>query len=94
MRKFLRNLNCESGFKFPVIIALSSLGYLDKLKRVFNEVLIPKTVYEEVCVKGREPVGSYELVKAIKNRVIEIKTIKTISKKLIKVIEPLKKTVQ
>jgi len=69
---------------FPVIIALSSLRYLDKLKRVFNEVLIPKTVYKEMRVKGCEPVGSYELVKAIKNRVIEIKTIKTISKKLIK----------
>jgi len=69
---------------FPVIIALSSLRYLDKLKRVFNEVLIPKTAYKEMRVKGYEPVGSYELVKAIKNRVIEIKTIKTISKKLIK----------
>jgi len=36
-----------------VIIALSSIGYLNKLKHVFEEILIAKAVYEEICGKGR-----------------------------------------
>ena len=31
-----------------VIIALSTLGYLDKLKQLFKEILITKAVYEEI----------------------------------------------
>ena len=35
-----------------VIIALSSIGYFDKIFTVFDEVIVPNAVYEEVCVKG------------------------------------------
>ena len=40
-----------------VIIALSTLGYLDKIKQVFKHVLIAKSVHEEVCIKGRGLTG-------------------------------------
>jgi predicted nucleic acid-binding protein len=45
-----------------VIIALSTLGYLDKIKQVFKHVLIAKSVYEEVCIKGRGLTGEKELL--------------------------------
>ncbi len=40
-----------------VIIALSTLGYLDKLKHVFTEILIPRAVHDEVCVRGHGLMG-------------------------------------
>ena len=45
-----------------VIIALSTLGYLNKLKHVFKEVLTPRAVYEEICVRGRGLIGDRELL--------------------------------
>jgi len=35
-----------------VIIALSTLGYLNKLKQIFTEVLIVRAVHDEICVRG------------------------------------------
>lgn len=59
-----------------VIIALSTLGYLNKLKHVFREVLTPRAVYEEVCMKGRGLIGERELLEAVKDGVIIVKDVK------------------
>ena len=59
-----------------VIIALSTLGYLDKLKHIFTEVIITRAVYEEICVKGSGLIGERELQESIKNGLITVKDIK------------------
>lgn len=59
-----------------VIIALSTLGFLDKLKQIFKEVLIARAVYEENCVKGRGLTGERELLKSLKEGLMTIKDVK------------------
>jgi predicted nucleic acid-binding protein len=58
-----------------VIIALSTLGHLDKIKQVFKHVLIAKSVYEEVCIKGHGLTGEKELLKAVKEGEILVKDV-------------------
>ncbi len=59
-----------------VIIALSATGHLDKLKKIFNEILITKAVHDEICVRGRGLIGEHELTGAIKNNLITVKEAK------------------
>lgn len=59
-----------------VVIALSALGYLNKLKPVFEEVLIAKAVFEEICLAGEGLVGERELKEAVKTGLIEVKEVK------------------
>jgi len=59
-----------------VIIALSTLGYLDKLKHIFKEVLVTRAVYEEICVRGRGLMGERELLEAVKDGLIVVKDVK------------------
>jgi len=59
-----------------VIIALSTLGYLNKLKHIFKEVLTPRAVYEEICVKGRGLIGERELLEAVRDGLIIVKDVK------------------
>jgi len=59
-----------------VIIALSTLGYFNKLKQIFKEILIAKAVYEEICIKGRGLIGERELLEAVKNNIIIVKDVK------------------
>ena len=59
-----------------VIIALSTIGYLNKLKQIFKEILIAKAVYEEICIKGRGLIGERELLEAVKNNIIIVKDVK------------------
>ena len=59
-----------------VIIALSTLGYLNKLKQIFKEILIAKAVYEEICIRGRGLIGERELLEAVKNNIIIVKDVK------------------
>lgn len=47
-----------------VIIALSKTGHLRLLKNLFQEIIIPKAVYVEICVKGKGLKGDRELAKA------------------------------
>jgi len=80
-----------------VIIALSVLGYLGRLKRVFNEVLILMAVYEEICVKGRGLIGERELLEAVNAGTLRVIRLmydaKVIDKKaFLKVLEKLKET--
>ena len=59
-----------------VIIALSTLGYLNKLTQIFKEILIAKAVYEEICIRGRGLLGERELLEAVKNNIIIVKDVK------------------
>jgi predicted nucleic acid-binding protein len=59
-----------------VIIALSTIGYLNKLKQIFKEILIAKAVYEEICIRGRRLIGERELLEAVKNNIIIVKDVK------------------
>jgi predicted nucleic acid-binding protein len=36
-----------------VIIALSHLKHLQTIDGLFKETIIPRAVYEEICVKGK-----------------------------------------
>jgi len=59
-----------------VIIALSTLGYINRLKQIFREVLTPRAVYEEICVRGCGLIGERELLEAAKNDLIIVKDVK------------------
>ena len=59
-----------------VVIALSALGYFDKLKDIFSEVLTPRAVYEEICVKGRGLIGERELSEAVNAGLVVVKDVK------------------
>lgn len=59
-----------------VIIALSTLGCLDKLKHIFAEVLITRAVHEEICVRGHGLIGERELLEAVKDGLIKVKDVK------------------
>ncbi len=59
-----------------ITIALSTLGYLNKLKHIFKEVLITRAVHEEICLKRRELIGEPELLEAVKDGLITVKDVK------------------
>jgi predicted nucleic acid-binding protein len=59
-----------------VIIALSTLDYLNKIKSVFEEVIIANAVYREICIAGQGLIGERELEEAIKTRQVEAKDAK------------------
>lgn len=58
-----------------VIIALSVLSHLNKLKHLFKETSVPRAVYEEVCIRGRGLIGDAELSEAVKKGVMEVKDV-------------------
>jgi predicted nucleic acid-binding protein len=66
----------KAALDSSVIITLSALGYLNKLKPLFEKILIAKAVYEEICSAGQGLVGDRELEEAIKNHLIEVKEVK------------------
>lgn len=55
------------------IIALSFLSYLNRLRRIFERILVAKAVYDELCVAGRGLIGDAELSEAVKKGMIEVK---------------------
>lgn len=59
-----------------VIIALSTLGYLNKLKTTLKQVLIAKAMYEEICSAGQGLMGERELREAVTSDLIEVKEVK------------------
>ena len=59
-----------------VIIALSHLKILMKLKQIFAELMVPRAVYEEVCIRGSGLVGDKELRDAVKSGVIVVQDVK------------------
>jgi predicted nucleic acid-binding protein len=58
-----------------VIIALSTLGYLKKIKPLFSEILIAKAVYQEICSAGQGLIGARELEEAVTTNLIEVKDV-------------------
>ncbi len=46
---------------------------MSKLKAIFNEIIVAKAVYEEICSAGQGLIGSFELEEAVKNRIIVVK---------------------
>lgn len=59
-----------------VIIALSNLGYLNKLQLIFKRILVANAVYEEICIAGQGLMGEHELQEAVKANLIEVKEVK------------------
>jgi predicted nucleic acid-binding protein len=59
-----------------VIIALSVLSHLNKLKHLFKETLLSRAVYDEICVTGCGLIGDAELSEAVEKGVIKIKDVK------------------
>ena len=59
-----------------VIIALSTLGYLNKLKLIFPDILVAKAVFEEIGSAGQGLVGERELQEAVKDQLISVKKVK------------------
>ena len=59
-----------------VIIALSNLGYLNKLQIIFKRILVAKAVYEEICIAGKGLMGEHELQEAVKANLIEVKEVR------------------
>ena len=59
-----------------VIIALSTLGYLNKLSPLFKEILIAKAVFDEICSAGQGLIGERELQEAVKTNLIEVREVK------------------
>lgn len=60
------------------LIYLSKIGKLSLLKELFNKIKIPKEVYNEVVLKGREGgfSDSYSVEKAVEDGWIEVISIK------------------
>jgi uncharacterized protein len=59
-----------------VIIALSTLGYLDKLRPLFKKILVAKAVFDEICLAGQGLIGERELQEAVKTNLIEVREVK------------------
>ena len=59
-----------------VIIALSTLGFIDKLKLLFHEIIVARAVYEEICSADQGLIGSLELQEAVKGSIIKVKDVK------------------
>ena len=58
------------------IIALSVLGRLEDLTHIFDIILIPTAVYEEICVKGRGLPGDEELRRAVGEGTISVEEVR------------------
>lgn len=58
-----------------VIIALSYLRYLNRLNHVFDEVFVPRAVYEEICIKGRGLVGDRELRESVEKGLMSVRRV-------------------
>ena len=57
------------------LIYLSKINKLDLLKKLFEEIVIPEEVYEEVVIKGKEKgfLDAYKVEKAVEDNWIKIK---------------------
>jgi len=60
------------------LILLSKINRFYLLKEIFKKIYIPKAVYEEICIKGKEKPGSKETLEGIKEGWIEIKDVKAL----------------
>ncbi|NIW39514.1 MAG: DUF3368 domain-containing protein [candidate division Zixibacteria bacterium] len=66
------------------LIALSAIQQLELLKEIFQEVIIPEVVYEEVVLSGTEKPGANEVAAAnwiIRRRVKHSKAVRKLQKR-------------
>ena len=56
---------------------MSKLGYLREMLHVFNEVVVPAAVYEEVCIRGQGLPGDRSLREAIEEGVVSVKRVRS-----------------
>jgi predicted nucleic acid-binding protein len=65
------------------LLYLAKLGKLDLLKKLFDKIIIPETVYEEVVLKGKERgfIDAVVIDKAINDGWIEVRQV-TFDKKI------------
>ena len=61
------------------IIALSGINQLDLLNKLFDEVIIPYAVYEEVVIKGAKKTGAINLQNANWIKIERVTSPKTIN---------------
>ncbi|RLE94655.1 MAG: DUF3368 domain-containing protein [Thermoprotei archaeon] len=61
-----------------VIIALSKLKILTKIANIFEKVMVPAAVYQEVCIKGQGLPGDKDLRKAVKEGLILVKKVRNV----------------
>ncbi len=54
------------------VIALSSVGLLEKVARLFDRVVVPRAVYEEAVVRGAGRPGSRELRGLVESGRVEL----------------------
>lgn len=57
------------------LIHLANVGLIDFLFKLFDKILIPESVYDEVVIKGKEEGHSDAIIieQAISNNKIEVK---------------------
>ena len=73
-----------------VIIALSYVDLFSELEKIFNEILIPQAVYDEVCLNGSGLTGDKPLREAVS--VGKVKVIRPCDRRLVEaLIDPLGK---
>lgn len=60
------------------LIALSNISRLELLKEIFQRIIIPKAVYNEVVKEGKNRAGAVEVEKSI-GKWIEIKEVKNLN---------------
>ena len=60
------------------LIALSLIGKLDLLRRMFDQVIVPAIVYEEVVVQGHGRPGAEELAEADWLQVMPVEGVVTV----------------
>ena len=58
------------------IIALSQLRYWKYLNQILDEILVPRAVYEEICVKGRGLPGDAELRRLLNEGLVTVRKIR------------------
>lgn len=74
----LKNMISDSS---PLII-FGKINKLDLLEKIFKKIIISKTVFEEIVIKGKEKTEAFLLENYIKKGFIEIKELsKTYKKK-------------
>ncbi len=60
------------------LMYLAKIGKLDLLKELFKEIIVPKEVYEEIVVKGKEEgfLDAYVVEKAVNEKWIKVEEVR------------------
>lgn len=61
------------------LIYLSHLGKLNLLNQLFDAVLVPQEVYDEVVVRGKELPGSKEVEEAVRSGTLAVEKVRDVT---------------